>query len=193
MRTISGFLGVLILPDANTIRIMKSCVLTHRKLRKRLAKSAYVVKPEGAHVTLYQSRHFKRLPVSVAQHMLDVLRTTLVESETFFTLTRVEPYRHNSQYLFWQAGRTPALDFAHAMSVSFAAWTDRSSLKGPDRRYGYGLVGEDFEPHITLAADPTAFKDLKSFEDEETRMLVGVQNVVFARMGEWGKIEEILF
>ncbi|MCC6563856.1 hypothetical protein IT087_03105 [Candidatus Uhrbacteria bacterium] len=216
-RTLSGFLGLLLIPDHNTVRIMKDVVLEHRRLKRRLASAAYVVKPEGAHITLFQARTFKSLPISTAREVVKTISSLLVTNRAgsaMLHLNKVEPYRGNDKFLFWQARRSGMLDFAHGMAAGLSGWVDKSGVESDsalERRisdlpsrpqefaraihhneqlYGYGLVDNLFEPHITLAADPGGFGKLRPFEEA---VIGSVARVVLARMGEWGKIDEILF
>lgn len=215
-RTFSGFLGVLAMPDSNTVRILAH-TLTHRSLARHLKHAAFKVDPQKAHVTLYQARHFKKLPFAVAKSVVDMINNFLVCSpagSVVLHLEKVEPYPGNRQFMFWQAIRSPELVFAHGMSVGLSGWVDKShaedkhaverrihglpekevtlarALNHNDRLFGYGLVHDEFMPHITLAADQKGFPKFKPYKDLH---FGSVGRVVLARMGEWGKIDEILY
>ncbi|MCK9361123.1 hypothetical protein M0Q28_02735 [Patescibacteria group bacterium] len=215
-RTVSGFLGLLVMPDPNTVRILEH-TLTHRNLSRHLKQAAFRVPPKGAHITLFQARNFKQLPVSVARTVVDGLNDFLVTSPSGSVglhFETIEPYVGNRRFLFWQALRSPELAFAHAMSVAVCGWVDKSqaedkhalerrihglpekemslarALNHNEHLFGYGLVHDEFMPHITLAADPDGFPKFKPFKDPH---IGSAGRVVLARMGEWGKIDEILY
>ncbi len=218
MSTLNGAYGLLIIPDANTIRTVGH-LLEHPRLKRRLAQSAYVVKPEGVHVTLYQARTFRDLPVEVARRLVGKLNELLVQHRTgelLFHLFDVGPYRDGDRFLFWnvyEPAGNDRLQLAHGMSVALSAWVEIDAedehaferriadLPEPDkerrrdlyenaRLFGHTLVGEDHLPHITLAADMDGFKTIEPFQEPQVS---SAARVVFARMGEWGNIEEILF
>ncbi len=218
MSTLNGAFGLLMIPDANTVRIVGH-VLEDRRVARRLEKAAYVVRPEGVHVTLYQARTFRDLPVEVARRLVGKLNQLVVHNrmgKLLFHLFEVGPYRDNDRFLFWNAHEPfgdERLQLAHGMSVALAAWVEidaedehaferrisdlpeteryrRRGLYENERLFGHTLVGEEYLPHITLAADPDGFGAIKPFEEPFT---ASAARVVFARMGEWGKIDEILF
>lgn len=215
-KTLSGFLGLLVMPDSNTVRILDH-VLAHRSVSRHLRHAAFQVEPKKAHITLFQSARFHELPVTTACRIVNTLNDFLVNSpagNTGLHYERIEPYLGNRHFLFWQTLRSPELTLAHGMSLALSAWTDKSKAEEPhsverrihdlpekekalaralnfnERLFGYGLVHDEFMPHITLAADPNGFPKLKPHKNVHVG---SVGRVVLARMGEWGKIEEILY
>ncbi len=212
-RTLSGFYGILIIPDDTAVRTAVDI-----SEKKRVREAAYRVKPEGVHLTLYQARTFVDLPVEFAQKLVGKLNECVVRhrsGELLLHLLDVEPYSDNPQFLFWNVDKphkNQRLLDAHGMSLALSAWVEpevenaskferRIADYGDHRRareqrlytnmtlYGHTLVGEQYLPHITIAADPEGFKKFKPYQEPHIGCAV---RVVFARMGEWGKIEEIL-
>lgn len=212
-RTLDGFLGVLMLPDEHVVR---SAVQITKD--KRVRHAEYKVKPAGVHVTLYQARTFKSLPIGIAEKLITRLNEYLVTDqagETYLHLLNIEAYENDQKYLFWnvdQPERNQRLKNAHGMSLALSLWVKPEVKKDLDlerrirefsevnwshacylyentRNFGSALVGADYLPHITIAADPEGFKKI---EFEQQQMIGTVTRVVLARMGEWGKIEEIL-
>ncbi|MEI7512133.1 MAG: hypothetical protein WCK01_01595 [Candidatus Uhrbacteria bacterium] len=212
-RVLSGFLGVLILPDVYATQAAAQLTDT-----KGVRHAEYRVKPEGVHITLYQARNFKQMPVSVAEKLVAKLNEFLVSNragELLLYMLDIKPYQDNEQYLFWNIDRTKKhgrLMDAHGMSLALSAWVDPSAedeaslerriaemsekrqqrerkLCTNKRVFGHTLVGEDYLPHITLAANTKGFK---KFKPTQEALISSASRVVLARMGEWGKIEEIL-
>lgn len=209
MSTLNGFYGLLIIPDSNTIR-------TAVQIAETVKSADYRVSTEGVHVTLFQARTFRMLPISVARALTRKLHEYLVahpEGEALLPLRRVEPYVYAPQYLFWNVERperNERLRIAHGMSLALSAWVDPPQKRDPDaaftsdqrtlgdemalkhnaneRLFGHSLVGDEFLPHITITAGP-GFK----FKPRDEAITGAARHVVFAQMGEWGKIEKILF
>lgn len=209
MSTLNGFYGLLAIPDYNTVRFA-----VH--LTEKVRDADYLVRTEGVHVTLFQARTFRMLPVSVARALTRKLHEYLVahpEGEALLPLRRVEPYTYAPQYLFWNVDRperNERLRIAHGMSLALSAWVDPPQKRDPDaaftsdqrtlgdemalkhnantRMFGHSLVGDEFLPHVTIAAGAKyRFKPRDEFHPG------AIQRVVFAQMGEWGKIEKVLF
>jgi hypothetical protein len=212
-RTLNGFLGVLILPEPRVAH-----AATQLTEDEGVGNAEYRVKPEGVHITLFQSRDFKDLPVGYAKKLVAKLNESLISNpagELLMYFLDVKPYTDNEQYLFWNVDRTKKnqrLVTAHGMSLSLSAWvqprleneykfggrlTKMSPKQGARERklranttvFGHTLVAEDYLPHITIAADSNGFN---GFKPRQEAFLGSANCVVLARMGEWGKIDEIL-
>ncbi len=212
-RTLEGFLGVLILPDTHVVR---SAVQLTKDEAVRHA--AYRVKPKGVHITLYQARAFKNLPISVAEKLIAKLNEYLVSGqagEMYLHFLDVVAYENDQRFLFWnvdQPEKNRRLMNAHGMSVALSLWVEPQYEEDLDlerrirefsednwsracdlyentRNFGSALVGVDYLPHITIAADPGAFRGI---DLDQQQMIGTASRVVLARMGEWGKIDEIL-
>ena len=211
--TLSGFLGVVILPDK---RLMDAAArLTKNEVDHRVA---YRVRPRGVHITLYQARDFKELPIEIAVKLVKKLNESLVSNragELLLYFLDIRPCVDNDQFLLWNVDRTKEnqrLVAAHGMSLALSAWVEpqlvnEARLKSrvtamPDKRkwrerklyanarvFGSTHVGEDYQPHITLAAKAEGFGEFKPRQEAQ---LGSAARVALARIGEWGKIDEIL-
>ncbi len=211
MSTLNGSYGLVAIPDYNTVR-------TAVHLTEKVKGAEYVVKSESVHITLFQARTFRMLPISTAQAITRKLNEYMAdhpEGEALVSFLDVSAYLYAPQFLFWNVDepeKNERLRIAHGMSLALSAWVDPPQKRDPDaaftsdqrtvgdelmlkhnanvRMFGHSLVGDEFLPHITLAADSGGFQRLKRREEAHT---ASISMVAFAQMGEWGKIEKILF
>lgn len=173
---------------------------------------------KGVHITLFQSREFKNLPVDIATKLVAKLNEYLVSNpngELLMYFLDVKPYADNEQYLFWNVDRTKKnqrLMTAHGMSLALSIWVEpkiednyvlyqrmaEMSMKRKAREhelssnagiFGSAPVGEEYPPHITIAANSNGFKGFKPLKES---LICSARRVVLARMGAWGKIDKIL-
>jgi hypothetical protein len=190
-RTYEGYLGIIILPDDRTMN--RAVALSGKK---HIRDASYRVEKSGVHVTLYQAKNFRGLPHSVAHRTVGLLNRYLVDHKNgaaplHFGQVKASP--GSTQYLFWYVDdpTTVRLRTAHAMSLGLGIWNHPEPSQDTNTQlFGSPYVELDYYPHITLAADAQGFPRLERFEERWTGT---ARCVVLARMGEWGKIEEILF
>ena len=201
-RTLSGFVGIVVEPDAATIE------KAYAVAAATLPADAEQVLAPGAlpHVTLTQCA-LRDVPRARVTALLDDLNGRLAHRT--IPLKRVTPF--TGGFVFWcvddaaperallQAAHEQALTLADgvldaAANEAVVAGTARATGNDPDlvanaRRYGYAFVNLRYLPHITLGFAPavaTAFVP----RDHAHRMCV--ERVVLARLGRLGRIEEVV-
>jgi hypothetical protein len=199
---ISGFVGVVIVPDDDTI--MKAYALAStllpRDAEQRLAPGAL------PHITLTQcalrdaSRSRVRALLAGIERRLHGLTVPL---------QRVTPFPGG--FLFWcvdaECSARRLLQAAHEDALALAggaldpvanaavvegtarATNDDTQLVANARRYGYAFVADRYLPHITLGFAPEA---MPSFTPEEHAHPMTAVRVVLARLGRLGRVGEIV-
>jgi hypothetical protein len=196
---ISGFVGLVIEPDAATIRAAYELAATclPPDAEQRLAPGSL------PHVTLTQCglRDVPRARVRSLIARLDQrLRGTRVPLDSvvpfpggflFWTVDAESPERHRLQAAHEEAltladgGLDPTTSAAIVEGTARATGND-AQLVANARRYGYAFVNERYLPHITLGFAPGA-----SFVPQRHAHVMMVERVVLARLGRLGRVEEV--
>lgn len=212
-RTLSGYLGVVILPDLHLAHA--AALLTESD---GVREAEYRVKPDSVHIALYQAANFKDLPLDDATRAVAKLNEYLVSNpagELLLYFLDVRPWIENESFLCWEVDRSKenrCLMTAHGMSLALSAYVNPrvenkrqlehrlAEMPAPKRLrerklhasaslFGHMGVGEDYSPHIVIAAN---MKGFKGFTPAQEPLIGSAARVVLARMGKCGRIEEIL-
>ena len=202
MDTITGFVGLVVQPDAETIRA------TYALAAALMPDAAEQVVAPGSlpHVTLTQCAVRAAPRARIAE-----LVTRLESDLRGVRVTLDAVVASGAGFLFWCAGAGPArkaLRHAHEHALTLAeGWLDpvanaavveatRRAFAG-DRalvdnaqRYGYALVHERYAPHITLGFDPRLAGEPPIEASRPHTMTV--DRVVLARLGRYGRVEAVL-
>jgi 2'-5' RNA ligase len=199
---ISGFLGLVIEPDAATVA--SAYVLAASLLPP---DAEQVLAPDARpHVTLAQCP-VRDAPRARLRALVARLDTRLVGHA--FPLKRVVPF--TGGFLFWcvdaEAPARALLQAAHEEALTLgdgvldpernAAVVDATArasendaqLVNNARRFGYAFVGDRYLPHITLGFDP---KTVRAFEPRDHPHGMTVERIVLARLGRLGRIEDVV-
>jgi 2'-5' RNA ligase len=196
---ISGFVGLVIEPDAATIRA------AYELAAALLPPDAEQVLTHGdlPHVTLTQCA-LRDVPRAQVASLIARLDQRL--KGTRLPLERVVPFPGG--FVFWtiapDSPERPRLQAAHEEALTLAEsgldpTTNARIVEGTARatggdaqlvanaqRYGYAFVNERYLPHITLGFAPGA-----SFVPQRHAHVMTVERVVLARLGRLGRVEEV--
>ena len=197
---ITGFVALVIQPDAATIR------KAYELARSLMPTASQQTLAPGSlpHVTLTQCA-VRDAPRERFAEFVNRLEAQL--RGLTIPLSAVENY--GAGFLFWHAapaspGRT-MLQRAHEHATTVAdglldpvanaavveatatAFNNDQALVENARRYGYALIRECYQPHITLGFDPR----VAAVRTEHPHSMT-VERVVLARLGGLGRIERVL-
>jgi 2'-5' RNA ligase len=201
---ITGFVGLVIEPDAQTI---EQAYGLSRELMPSGAESA--LSPGSLpHITLTQCAVREATRDRVSQILVPLnreLRTLSVRLRT------VRPF--GGGFLFWcvdeASPERATLQRVHEYSITFAdGLLDRAAnaavvestikltkndarLVGNARAYGYAFVRDAYLPHITLGFDPRVIADGSAFAPRDRRHTMTVARVVLAKMGRYGVVDAV--
>ena len=198
--TISGFVGLVLIPDAPSIDAA-------RALAKALVPpdaEQTVASGDLPHVTVMQCP-LREAPRAHVASFVDQLRRQLLGRT--LPLNRVIPFPGG--FLFWtvdpdsperqllQSVHENALTLGdgfldpitHAAIVegTVKATGNDEQLVGNARRYGYAFAKERYVPHITLG-----FASRASFAPRDHVFAMRVERAALVRLGRLGRVEEIL-
>jgi len=200
--TLSGFVGLVLEPDAATIDAAYALAAAV------LPTDAEQILAPGAlpRVTLTQCALRDASRASIAALLADL--DARLAGRTI-PLSRVVPF--TGGFVFWcvddAAPERTLLQTAHERALTLAddvldvtaneavvAGTARATGNDPDlvanaRRHGYAFVRDRYLPHITLGFAPAAAAALAP-RDHLHRMRV--ERVVLARLGRLGLVDEVL-
>ena len=198
--TLSGALGIVIIPDHATI-------LESYKLAGHLlpAGSEYILSPGVIpHITLYHGK-FLNAPVGQVQAILSDIRSELHGAK--FSLGPIQCFGGN--FIFWNVEPDDTtmrvLGRAHEKALSLSRFLDRTAppkatseeglTLSPDelenlREYGHPLVRQLYLPHITLGFHPEISKQVS--DGQRIKWDSSVGSVELVRVGYPGKIDEIV-
>ena len=197
---ISGFVGLVIEPDAATIRAAYALAaeLLFPEAEQRLTHG------DLPHVTLTQCplRDVARARVKALIAQLDQRLAGMT-----LPLDRIMPFPGG--FVFWtidpDAPERPRLQAAHEEALTLAdgaldptinarvveatarATGDDETLVANAGRYGYAFVNERYLPHITLGFTPNS-----AFAAQRRPHVMTVERVVLARLGRLGRVEEVM-
>ena len=196
---ISGFVGLVVEPDAATIRAAYELAaeLLPPAAEQRLTHG------DLPHVTLTQCalRDVPRARVKALIARLDQrlagTRLRLDHVVSFpggFVFWTVDPDSTERRQL--QAAHEEALTLAdgaldptinaRVVEATARATGDDEALVGNARRYGYAFVNERYLPHITLGFAPNA-----PFAPQRRAHVMTVARVVLAKLGRLGRVEDV--
>jgi hypothetical protein len=202
--TISGFVAIVVQPDAVTIRA------AYEHAAASMPQAAEQTLAPGAlpHITLTQC------PVRDAPRARMVGYVTRLDAAlrgTRIPLRTVIPF--GGGFLFWCVEETsPAralLQLAHEDALTLGdgvldpivnarvvegtkkGTNDDPVLVGHAQRYGYAFVRDRYLPHITLGFDPRVRAGSPSPLEPRAHVM-RAERVVLARMGALGRVEHVL-
>lgn len=198
--TLSGALGVVIIPDQATIA--ESYKLARNILP---ASSEYILSSRAIpHITLYHGK-FLDVPTSEVQTILRDIRSDLHRAN--FSLGPIQCFGGN--FVFWNVEPDDTtrhqLQLAHEKSLTLSRFLDRSappkatseeglSLYAAElenlKEYGHPLVRQSYLPHITLGFHRGLAAHVPNGQSNKWHSSVG--SVEFVRVGYPGTIEEIV-
>lgn len=124
---VPNFYGILLLPDAETAN--KAQTLGQRENRF----ADMIVKPSGAHMTLYQCRRLKTVDQVILNQMLEVISDLMKGHEIM--LDQVTHFEADPAFLFWNAQLSPKDEKLHnAHKITFAFHQEREVSKEDEER-----------------------------------------------------------
>jgi 2'-5' RNA ligase len=198
---ITGFVGLVLQPDAATIR--RSYELAASIMPP--ASEQALVPGALPHLTLTQCalREAPRERVADFVHHLEqrllarsIPLRTVMPFAAGFVFWCVEPTSPERQML--QREHEDAITLADGFldPVANAAvvqgtirlTNDDPALVGNARRYGYAFVRDRYQPHITLGFDPRA----AGLETQEHPHAMTVDGVALAKLGPHGRVEYLI-
>ena len=183
---ISGFVGLVIEPDAATIRAAYALAaeLLSPEAEQRLTHG------DLPHVTLSQCplRDVARARVTLP---LDSV-VPFPGGFLFWTVDAESPERHRLQAAHEEAltladGALDPTINARVVEATARATGDDETLVANAGRYGYAFVNERYLPHITLGFTPNS-----AFAAQRRPHVMTVERVVLARLGRLGRVEEVM-
>lgn len=196
--SLSGALGVIIVPDRKTIE--KAYEIAQQTMPD---SSEYVISVGSLpHLTLHHCK-LSDVPRNEVLELVNRLRSNLVGAPLSFSGMEV----FSGKFLFWNlASIEPKIADAHLEALTLAKYLERNSpaMALSDERlsltndelenvskFGHPLVRGQYRPHITLG-----------FSEKLKEQVAGVispvgwsgviESVEFARIGFPGRVEEIL-
>ena len=190
MAILSWNIWALIIPDLATIARVES-------FAEHWSKWEYATGwLHIPHLTLYFG-HLNDVPISESKKLIDQLRKKITGLELLLDDVKV----FWGQYLFWNSNIPESLREARQTSLQLSQYLDPDKRPVADwlsltsrqsqnmSQYGHPLVGDDYEPHITLWYSPVF--DSSNIPQSIPHTMT-VQNVVFARMGKYWRVDEII-
>lgn len=198
-KTFSGQCGIVLLPDLGTTRSARY-INEDFNLRNAVTEEGLDLSKHIPHFSLYHAR-FKDLPFSVAKRAVDRIKGYLPLS---FNLYKLNVYGDN--FLFWDVDPDDvqlfmrlyeeAIKLVHFLDRSRETQADKEGLKlTPQERenlllYGHPLVKDLLRPHLTVGYLPHGILSINQpYRDREAKIL----RVAFAKIGELGTIQEIIY
>jgi 2'-5' RNA ligase len=204
---ISGFVALVIQPDAATIRVSYDLAATLLPERPEQA----VAPGSLPHLTLTQCA-VRGAPRERAAEFVDRLEDVL--HGLTLPLRTVTPF--GGGFLFWcvdpAAPARATLQRAHADALTLAeglldpvanaavvegtiaATNGDPVLVEQARRWGYAMAGDRYLPHITLGFDrrlAVARDGVSSFAPREHAQATTVERVVLAKLGSLGRVDHV--
>lgn len=199
-RTLSGALGLVVIPDHATIQ------RAYALAEEIMPRDAEYVLREGSlpHVTLYHGK-LDRIPQETALETLQSLQSDLVGKK--FILNEIVTF--GGKLIFWNVDPLCAgiemLREAHLKALSVASYLDRTSeakalseeglsLRDEElenvRLFGHPLVRSLFTPHITLGFQPRISEVLAN--SLKCEWSFEVASVELVKIGYPGRVEGVV-
>lgn len=190
-----GFVAIL---DAAANQ--KARELGARRYAKKCGEVAGLEYAPGLpHVTLYHAK-VQGAPADQVRAVLNKLGPLVKEKISFGPVAV-----YGDKFLFWNAEISSALREAHRQALALSTFLDPKArapaqqedltLSQQERdniaRFGHPLVLDLQLPHITLGYDSAGLA--KDQPLEHVSHVGTVEHIVFARIGQYGRVEEILF
>jgi hypothetical protein len=197
MRTYSGKFGVVLFLDVPSVRkcVELNEVYSHESWAENRIKLD--VNHNQPHVTLYHAV-FANLPHDVVVDTVDGIRNHL---RMVLPFTHIQDF--GGKFLFWQIDRKYLNDKPHAIALRLSTYLDRSAVSAASKeqlklsgaeeahlnRYGHPLVGQLWQPHVTLGYFPNGINPVYV----EENYYAWAYSVAFVEMGEFGTVKTIIY
>lgn len=192
-----GYGFVAILDTTTNKKVRELGARRYAKKHDDVAGLEYV--PGLPHVTLYHAK-VQGAPVYQVQAILAKLGSLAGEKISFGPVAV-----YGEKFLFWNAEISAALREAHREALALSTFLDPKArapaqqedltLSQQERdniaRFGHPLVLDLQLPHITLGYDSAGLAQDQPVQ--HVTHIGTVERVVFARIGQYGRVEEILF
>ncbi|OGZ10047.1 MAG: hypothetical protein A3D67_03975 [Candidatus Lloydbacteria bacterium RIFCSPHIGHO2_02_FULL_51_22] len=192
MTTYSGRLGLVLLLDEDTRR--SACALAQKIQPNAIVFSG----PHVPHTTLYHSR-LAGVPAETVQRLLGKI---LAEFPVTARLGKITSYA--DKFVFWHAEKDTCLQNLHTHALELSQFftpggveqADREGLALPAgeeenvRRFGHPLVGDLWNPHITLAYHAKGYAEFGERVFPHAARFIGV---AFVEIGNYGTITRQIF
>ncbi|MEO5927137.1 MAG: hypothetical protein ABIO72_00515 [Patescibacteria group bacterium] len=198
MKTYTGAYGIVALPGETVDRWVRGLGKLPLGTGPDARPAQFSTKI--AHITLYHGK-LANVPQEVVAMLLRSLEP--LKHHNSYGFTKIEEF--GKRFLFLDVEATPLLQAAHLIALHLSNYLDRSSppkakeegleLNAKEarqlERYGHPLTFDRFRPHFTLAYDEGGFAQYSKLGPTPAT-LGNIRNFAFAKIGEYGAVEELV-